>query len=840
MKSNNCSEGVEGRQLDIIQRIGGIGGIGGIGYWEYDPAQSSIFVPEASQRLLACMTGSLVNSPDSFMQALGDAGRECLQAAFDQAMASHLALQLEIQLVGIDGRPACLAFRGAQIEQAPGLHRLAGIFSDISDEKRREADHIQANAQLQALLDAKRASMAIERSLVAKTMSDHAAHFILLTEDVEDVVWKADSSLHITYISPADQRLRGYHASEVQGQHLFEMLTEEGIATVLQVQAKRRQTELEGNPDECITFEVQHRCKDGRLLWGEIQSRPVRDANGVITGYHGITRETTKRRQLEADLRQARMAADAANVAKSQFLANMSHEIRTPMNGVIGMVDLLQQTSLDHEQNRMLDTIGQSSLALLRILNDILDYSKIEAGKLTVEHTATPLHDVAQGAVQLMTGSATAKCIALSVWVAPELPQWIMSDPSRLRQVLINLMSNAIKFTRNRADRPARVALRVEPCTLASGQPGIHLRVIDNGDGMSDEVVQRLFQPFTQADASTSRKHGGTGLGLSISMELVRLMGGQILVQSKMFEGSEFTVELPLLLATPGQQRGVVPVRQTIIKKQAPSIEQACASGTLILLADDDETNRDVISAQLRLLGYAAEVAEDGVAALEKWRTGRFALLLTDCQMPLMSGFDLTDMIRFEEGSNRHTPIIAVSANAMQGEAQRCLDGGMDDYLSKPLRMNELGSMLAKWLPLKAADETIAPISGTVAESKDKGQSPGVPMPIWYANALNELVGDEPDMLQRLLAKFLKNANAHVTVLNEAAQAGNLQALAVTAHTLKSAARTTGAFALGELCQSLETAAIAKDSAVSVALTANISIAFDQVRQLIDAHLNTP
>ena len=192
MKSNNCSESVEGRQLDIIQRIGGIG------FWEYDPALRSIFLPEASQRLLACMTGCPVNSPASCMQALGDAGRERLQAAFDQAMVSHSAFQLEIQLVGSDGRPACLAFRGAQVLLASGLHRLAGIFSNISDEKRREADHSQVHAQLQALLDAQRASMAIERSLVSKTMSDHAAHFILLTEDVADVVWKADSSMHIT------------------------------------------------------------------------------------------------------------------------------------------------------------------------------------------------------------------------------------------------------------------------------------------------------------------------------------------------------------------------------------------------------------------------------------------------------------------------------------------------------------------------------------------------------------------------------------------------------------------------------------------------------------------
>lgn len=297
MKSNNFSATLEGKRLDIVQRIGCIG------YWEYDPAKKSLFLPEASQGLLASITGSPGNAPAPSMQTFANGGLERLHAAFDQAMANHLALQLELEVFAGEGRPICLAFRGDQVELAPGLFGLAGTFRDISDEKRREADHQQSNAQLQTLL-AQLESLSVERNQVAEKLSELEEHFKLLTEDIADVVWKADSNLHITYISPVDERVRGYHASEVLGCHVSEMLTDEGMAVIREMLGKRRQAELEGKEDESLAFEVQHRCKDGRLLWGELHSRPVRDADGTIIGYHGITRETTERRQLEEQVRQ--------------------------------------------------------------------------------------------------------------------------------------------------------------------------------------------------------------------------------------------------------------------------------------------------------------------------------------------------------------------------------------------------------------------------------------------------------------------------------------------------------------------------------------------------------
>jgi CheY-like chemotaxis protein/HPt (histidine-containing phosphotransfer) domain-containing protein len=374
-------------------------------------------------------------------------------------------------------------------------------------------------------------------------------------------------------------------------------------------------------------------------------------------------------------------------------------------------------------------------------------------------------------------------------------------------------------------------------------------------------MLTKLFQPFTQADETTSRKFGGTGLGLSITRRLVELMGGRISVNSTAGEGSEFVVELPLLPCEAGPTRpapltaATDTIEQTHEHEQeaqaepqpsAAALQHAIETGSLILLAEDNATNREVMQEQLRLLGYTCETAEDGAVALQMWQDnpGRYALLLTDCHMPQLDGFGLTSAIRQAEDLHEHLPIIAVTANAMQGEAQRCRDHGMDEYLSKPLSMDALKDMLTKWMP------QARPLPEFTAQQRPASPEPahtathaaGTPersYPVWQLATLMHLVGDNPGMHQRLLGKFLVGAAQQVDEINAATAAGDTPTIAGVAHALKSAARSIGALRLGDLCQRLETAGRAGDGAQCAALAAGLAAEYAQAAAVINAFMRT-
>ena len=540
------------------------------------------------------------------------------------------------------------------------------------------------------------ARLLTEQALASAEIRRQKQYFETLVEISPVAVMTMDRGEIVSGWNPAATRLLGYEPAEAVGRHIDDLVF-------------RREDRDEGRETTRLAEKfgraqliAQRRRKDGELVDVEIFLVPL-IVDGVHTGYQAIYHDIT-------ELQAARRAADAANEAKSTFLASVSHEIRTPMNAIIGMSGLLLETEMDAEQRDFAETIQASGEALLAIINDILDFSKIEAGRIELEAIPFALGPCIEAAIDVVTPSAAAKQLELAYAIDRNLPAALVGDPGRLRQIVLNLLSNAIRFTETGEVSVSVTGRRMEaghrdPAEAARWE--IAVAVADTGIGIPPDRMDRLFQSFSQADASISRRYGGTGLGLAISRRLAELQGGSITAESSGVpgEGSHFVVKIVAPEASADDTAALTPRTRvgTGTSTPTPATADGSVASTVplaerhplrILLAEDNAMNRKLAVRLLERMGYAPDVAEDGLETIAALEAGTFDLVLMDVQMPELDGLEATRRIRQRWPGAAGPRIVAMTATAMAGDRELCLAAGMDDYISKPIRVAELAAAL--------------------------------------------------------------------------------------------------------------------------------------------------
>ncbi|MCS6944898.1 MAG: PAS domain S-box protein [Sutterellaceae bacterium] len=608
-------------------------------------------------------------------------------------------------------------------------------------------------------------------------LREREAYFRALFEDSPVPAVIQDAEFRIVRVNAAGARLFGMSAETLIGKDPLELLHPEDRAAAVALRGQ-----VPWNAQGQFHFERRLLRADGSIVHARIYAARIVNG-GAAPFFVSVLEDITDLKAKEQALREAKEQTEAASRAKSQFLAMMSHEIRTPLNGVLGMTELLLRTSLTEPQRRYAQAVYRSSEMLLALIDDILDFSRIEAGGLLLQSVPFDPRVLVTELCELFAPSAHAKGLQLQRVIDEAVPAQVRGDPLRLRQILTNLLGNAIKFTE-------RGEITVQ---VAAPSPGwLRFAVRDTGIGVPPERLPQLFSPFTQVDQSMARRYGGSGLGLAISKQLVELMGGSIAVDSQPGAGSVFSVDLPLPPATALALPSCTEPQATPGDDTAPTVD------AMVLVVEDNAVNRELAVAMLQQLGCRVQVAEDGHAALDALAQRQFDLVLMDCQMPGMDGFEALRRLRAHRGGATppSVPVVALTANALAGDAERCHAAGFDDYLAKPFRLGQLAAVLRRHLSSTS--------SSCFAPMEDGADTTAVldTRVLAHIRAMQER--GAPRLLPRLIDTYLNSATELIAAAERALAEADLAGLRQSLHTLKSSSANVGASELARQCAALE------------------------------------
>ncbi|NOU50070.1 response regulator [Pseudoalteromonas sp. JBTF-M23] len=919
-------------QLNNAQKIANMGS------WEWRYGNTHVDVSKELSNMLTLPSETRHYPARSLLRLITPSSRhELLQAIKDHSSLKSITLQLTTQNLPYITHVGFAANwqLSEQDKHDPTNKTLVGIIKNVTllvmEQNRQQRQQTALRAAREAAL-AKMEEADQQRKALEIALKENKETERLLQQTLDSIpafILLLDSNANITLVN--QYWFKTQHADQFSGGLFLNTFFNVGddcidaINTLPLIKKKPlldalREAKFQDN--YLAELECEYAITEGPI-WFEVIITTIETLNGksILMYQHDIT----QRKQDAFQLEDAKAKAELANDAKSRFLATMSHEIRTPMNGVVGMLDLLNQSKLSQEQSHLTSVAKNSALMLLRIINDILDFSKIEAGKMTIDRVPFNWRGVIKEIAELLSHQVKEKNLQMYFMFEPELGYWQLGDPSRIRQILLNLVGNAVKFTKTSSSKIGVIEIKLSKSQVDPKQ--LEISVIDNGKGMSNEQQKLLFKPFTQADSSIQREFGGTGLGLSITQKLVTMMQGSIMCQSSENIGSTFKVTLPYSKCSSKSEREIeivfdsvsvcilgdgdifeqdlhtnllahgadskvvnwinindtnvqalnvdyvvvtleryqqiitanyqfkpdnnktcyiilvsnnftvplptescfdpiyynpyysfkiiehIAIREGIISPDIPltqlvnndelalpTIEQAQQNNQLILVVEDNAYNQEVFRRQLSLLGYQCMIAEHGQMALEFIETHSFALIITDCHMPIMDGYTFTKKYRELEKQNsvkKAIPIIAATANALSGEREKCIACGMNDYISKPIELAYFKNLLLKWMPSASATNNIPPkVNNKVKNNNHKTLD---------LSLLSTYVGDDTKIQQAFLESFINDSNPMMDKLYESPE--DIESVRSLTHQLKSSAKAIGAVELANLYLELELAA---------------------------------